>query len=463
MQGVMTMLRRFIGATMLLSLLLMAFNLVLLGTIVFSENKQRNPESVVREVAEQLVVHSDGFRLAGPAEKLLDEHEAWAMLLDSKGKIAWEYKLPKQLPRTYSLVDVAKFSRNYLLDYPVFIWEKDTGLLVLGYPQHTYAKYQVSYFKDWIQSLPVRIVLLLVCNLVLFIVLSVCLGAWCMRSIKPLVSGIHGLTKQEPVQVKAKSIFRDLADSINAASRMLQEQNRALKARDEARSNWIAGISHDVRTPLSMILGYASDLEDHSALPLDQQQQAGIIRRQGEKLRSLIHDLNLVSMLEYEMQPLSIKEVRASAIVRQVASDFLNQGVDTNRYTIELELNDEKIKVRADEKLLLRAASNLVQNSITHNPQGCRIIIRTEWDRERSVYRLIVSDNGQGAERSELPDLLKLPYSSSRKRTRKHGHGLGLPMVARIAAAHGGRLLLESGINEGFQATLELPSFVPGT
>lgn len=462
MQGVMTMLRRFIGATMLLSLLLMAFNLVLLSTIVFSENKQRNPESVVKEVAEQLEVHPDRYRLAAPAAKLLDEHEAWAMLLDSKGEVVWEYRLPKQLPRTYSIVDVAKFSRHYLLDYPVFVWEKGAGLLVVGYPQNTYAKYQVSYFKDWIQSLPLRLVLLLVCNLVLFIVLSVCLGAWCMRSIKPLVNGIYGLTKQEPIQVKAKSIFRDLADSINAASRMLREQNRALKAKDEARSNWIAGISHDVRTPLSMILGYASDLEEHPDLPLEQRQQAGIIRRQGEKLRSLIHDLNLVSMLEYEMQPLSIKELRVSAVVRQAASDFLNQGLDTDRYAIELQLNDEKIKVRADEKLLLRAVSNLVQNSIIHNPQGCRIVLRTASDPERSMCLLIVSDDGQGTERSELPDLLKLPYSSTRKRSRKHGHGLGLPMVARIATAHGGRLLLASDLNEGFQATLELPYFVLG-
>ena len=162
------------------------------------------------------------------------------------------------------------------------------------------------------------------------------------------------------------------------------------------------------------------------------------------------------------MQPLSIKELRVSAVVRQAASDFLNQGLDTDRYAIELQLNDEKIKVRADEKLLLRAVSNLVQNSIIHNPQGCRIVLRTASDPERSRCLLIVSDDGQGTERSELPDLLTLPYSSTRKRSRKHGHGLGLPMVARIATAHGGRLLLASDLNEGFQATLELPYFVLG-
>lgn len=95
-----------------------------------------------------------------------------------------------------------------------------------------------------------------------------------------------------------------------------------MKARDEARSNWISGISHDIRTPLSMILGYASEMEDNSDLPKEQRHQSGIIRRQGEKLRSLVSDLNLVSMLEYEMQPLHLKDIRLSVLARQVVADF---------------------------------------------------------------------------------------------------------------------------------------------
>ncbi|MGV2787557.1 sensor histidine kinase, partial [Clostridium perfringens] len=161
-----------------------------------------------------------------------------------------------------------------------------------------------------------------------------------VRGIRPLIHGIHALSKEEPVQVETKGIFNDLSQSINSTSVMLQEKNDALKARDVARSNWIAGISHDIRTPLSMILGYASELEEQPELSTEHKQQAAIIRRQGERLRSLVSDLNLVSMLEYEMQPLQLKSIRLSALARQVVSDFLNNGLD-ERYVISLHAMDE--------------------------------------------------------------------------------------------------------------------------
>ncbi|MBN3585179.1 hypothetical protein JYB64_22585, partial [Algoriphagus aestuarii] len=138
-----------------------------------------------------------------------------------------------------------------------------------------------------------------------------------------------------------------------------------LKSRDEARSNWIAGISHDIRTPLSMILGHASDLEENSVIPEEQRRQAGIIRQQAEKLRSLVSDLNLVSMLEYEMQPLEKKPIRLSALARQVASEFLNEGLE-EKYVLEIEALEETALVNGDERLLTRAIRNLIHNSIRH-------------------------------------------------------------------------------------------------
>ena len=83
--------------------------------------------------------------------------------------------------------------------------------------------------------------------------------------------------------------------------------NRAgdyLMQKDNTRAEWIRGVSHDIRTPLSMVLGYASELEDDDTLPTDARQQAGMIRRQGERLRSLVEDLNLTTKLEYALQPI---------------------------------------------------------------------------------------------------------------------------------------------------------------
>lgn len=254
-------------------------------------------------------------------------------------------------------------------------------------------------------------------------------------------------------------IFRDLSESINSTSDMLQNKNDALKARDGARSNWIAGISHDIRTPLSMILGYASELEEQPGLTTEQQQHAATIRRQGEILRSLVNDLNLVSMLEYEMQPLHLKQIRLSVLARQVASEFLNNGLD-ERYSITINITDESLKITGDERLLYRAVSNLVHNSVRHNPKGCEIVLETSSTSEGAFYQFVVADNGTGIPKEQLSEVVVLPYTAGRIRPVRQGHGLGLPMVARIAQAHQGMLILESDKGQGLKATLRLRAHI---
>ncbi len=459
MDGIVRILRRFVAATILLSLLLLVFNFILLGTVVFKEIRQRpSPEGVVREVAEGLTRKGGRYLLEEEAARLLRRHQAWAVLIGEDGGVKWEERLPDDVPRTYRLTDVAKFSRYYLSEYPVYIWEHEDGLVMVGYPKGSYWKYQINWEADWVRSLPWRLVVLLLLNAAVALLLSILMGMRLGRSIRPLVTGVHKLAREEPVNLDTRGLLGDLARSINAASSVLQSKNAALKARDEARSNWIAGISHDIRTPLSMILGYASALEENPECPEEQRQQAGIIRRQGEKLRSLVSDLNLVSLLEYDMQPLHWERVRLAALVRQAAADMLNGGL-SERYAIELRLADEEVQINGDKRLLLRAIGNLMQNSVHHNPQGCDITVETYLSADRTRYCCVVRDNGRGIPQEQLAEITELPYSSRRTKPPRQGHGLGLPMVARIVKAHHGQFTLESPPGRGgLTAVMEFPA-----
>lgn len=460
MEGSIRILRRFIGATMLIAAFLLTFNLILLSVWVFQGmNEGKSPSAVVQQVAHGLRRSDSGFILNDSARELLKETGAWAMLVDQKGEVQWEHLLPAELPRSYALTDVAKFSQRYLEDYPVFVWEHDEGLVVVGYPQGSLAKYQYVLPAQWVASLPERLAILLVINVGLALLLSLLIGYKLIRAIRPLTQGVQALGEDRHTYVEPKGILADLANSVNRAAALLKEKNESLQKRDEARSTWIAAISHDIRTPLSMILGYASDLEENGQLPSESRREAGIIRKQAEYLRSLVNDLNLVSMLEYDMQPLHKKVLRLSVLARQIATDFLNNGLD-ERFSIDVDLADESIQVMGDERLLKRAVTNLVQNSIRHNPHGCQITLKTIWDEGRQTCRFIVEDNGRGIPPHEIPHLLELPYTSGRKRSVRQGHGLGLPIVARIAKAHQGELILTSGKGKGLKAEMVLPCYI---
>ncbi|GMQ55989.1 HAMP domain-containing sensor histidine kinase [Vallitalea sediminicola] len=453
MNGISRILRRFIGSTIIICILILILNYTILASFVFKGmNGGHSPGNMLKNIARDFSDNNLNYILSDITKKQLLQKNVWAMLIDNNGQVIWDYRLPQEIPYSYTLTDIAKLSRNYLKNYPVFVWEHMDGLIVVGYPKRSYAKYQYQVPVNWISSLPLKIVAMLIINIALALLLSIIIGTKLIKSVKPLIRGIHSLAKEKPISIRTNGVLYDIANSINNTSNILQEKNTALKVRDEARSNWIAGISHDIRTPLSMVLGYASGLEENIDVPVEQRQQAGIIRQQGEKLRSLVSDLNLVSMLEYEMQPINLKTIRLSKIVRQVVVDFLNNGLD-EKFIITLDIPNENIEIIADEKLLIRAIYNLVLNSIKHNPEGCEIIIKTSIEDNEQCW-FSVSDNGKGVLRNELSYLTQLPYTSNNKCSSDNGHGLGLPMVARIAKAHKGELILKSDYGKGFEAII---------
>src|SRR5699024_2786199 len=130
-----------------------------------------------------------------------------------------------------------------------------------------------------------------------------------LRSVRPIADGIQALPTKTPLYVKEKGLLSDLAKDINRTADILQSQRRDLRKKEAARADWISGVSHDIRTPLSMVMGYAGQLEDAPELSEDDRRKAAIIRQQSVKMKNLVNDLNLASKLEYNMQPLCLEQV----------------------------------------------------------------------------------------------------------------------------------------------------------
>ncbi len=415
-----------------------------------------SPSRTVRVAVEGLVQRDGQYQLAPSVTKELQEHGAWAMLLDDRGKVVWSLDLPPEIPLSYTPKEIAGFTRYYLKDYPVFCWAHPDGLVVTGYPKGAYMRYTLDFAESDVRTLFQYLVLFVIGNSLVAILLYAFLCWWTVRPVRPILHGLSCLAHGEAVQLAERGSLREVAAGINAASGELQRRDAALRKKDEARANWIAGISHDIRTPLSVILGYAGELQDDPALPPQEQEQAAVICRQGIRLRDLVSDLNLVSRLEYDMQPLEYRLLRAAKLVRRTVTDFMN-AMPENPCGIELEAIDESIQLKGDERLLLRALTNLLQNSVLHNPQGCAIRIAVR--REDGFCLICVYDDGVGADPQKLENLLNAPYAP------KRAHGLGLFLVRRITEAHGGQFIAHTAPGQGFSCEMKLPCepFIKGS
>nr|UWI50817.1 HAMP domain-containing histidine kinase [Clostridioides difficile] len=465
MDSVKYILRRFIGSSILISLFLIILNIT--GFLIFSYvtfiypysgesdvSTSRETKASLMMLEEKLTSKDGKFILDESSKEILHKNQAWAMLIDNNGDRIWEYDLPKEIPKHYTITEVAKFSKFFLKDYPVYVWEHPKGLLVTGYPKDKYTRFNLTYTVREIEQFPKLILIMLLLNAIITFLIALFIGLKMVKSIKPIITGMKIISKGEPVLLQEKGILSDISKSINSVSRELQEKDAKLRKREEARSNWIAGISHDIRTPLSMIIGYAGELEESKNLSQREYEQVSIICNQGIKIRELVSDLNLVSKLEYNMQALDCGKLRVSAFLREVVSDFINNNLDNDFY-IELDILNEEIIIDADKKLLKRAISNLIQNSITHNQHGCNINVALSSDLD--FCYITIEDDGKGMSKDKISYLLKNQYNLSDAYAKGQNHGLGLLIVAGIINAHKGKLDITSDDYQGLKITLKLP------
>ncbi len=421
-----------------IAVILLFINFMGYAYIESDTDGEKLPRKTLALISEKLIETDSGFELN---EDVLPSGY-WCILIDENGNIVWSQNKPDDIPESYSLNDIARMTRWFLNDYPVYVSTEDYGLLVVGMPKNAVGKYHMVYSQKWFETLPQRIIIILFINLCFAAVLAFLFGIKLYRRLRALTNGISDLRYERPVRLKERGIFKEISANINRTSEAMERKNEKLSARDNARANWIAGISHDIRTPLSVIIGKSEEISHSDSLDEGAKKKASVITAQGMKIKKLIEDMNIISSLEYDMQPSDKKAIKICPILRRTVTDIINSGI-ADKCNIELELKDEKSTVTADEALIERAIYNIINNSIRHNKNGCKIKITQRAKAEATV--LEIADNGRGIPEEAIKNIAKMPCSA---------HGMGLPMAYRIIKAHGGNFEIKN--DSGAKIKIEL-------
>lgn len=440
----------FISTIAALTLFLL-INLVLVVAIRVVAGRHATAPDLSVSALSAMVSEVNGVIEVEPeVSRVLAENRAWAMLLDDGGAVIWEEQMPEDLPRSYTAAQIAQFSRWYLQEYPVFVWQQPAGLFVLAYPANSLQRYNFAMETGDVWAMVITAFGVFLASILLMLFLLWRSTRRVERAMKPILTGISAMAQGKPIQLEEHGELADINAELNRASEQLHKK-------DTARADWISGISHDIRTPLSVMLGYAGEIEDNDALPSDVQKQAGLIRKHGEKLRQLILDLNLTSRLEYAMQPLQTAPVSPVELSRQVVSGYVNDGLD-GQYEIDLYAGDgaETILIECDNALLTRMLENLIGNSITHNPEGCHICVSVE--STGGTCTIIVQDTGKGMDEVVLR---KLNAAECASFTQSDGsgipHGNGLNIAKQIVSAHRGTIRFFGTEPHGLTVAVKLP------
>ena len=420
-------------------------------TVISGSQGSHSPTQLLEAITEDLQQSASGYLLSDNTVAKMEQENVWCMMISNEsGNVLWNYKLPSELPQHYTPGDVAEMTRWYLQEYPVFVSNQSDELLVIGYPKDSFWK--ISAYKTF-ASIKIDIlglVSLFLLNIVIVLILFVHNSRKVEKSIKPILTGIEEISAGKNTQLVEHGELAEINTKLNKVAITLQQ-------RDMARANWISGISHDIRTPLSMVLGYSSSLETNNTLNAEQQEKVAAIRQQATKIKYLIEDLNLTAKLEYDMQPLRVEKIHLVELARQVVCEFLDSNLD-NSFSIDFitDSDSELLYINGDETLLKRAITNLIQNSIGHNPSGCEITVSVSCNNQNAT--VIIADNGIGIPAQKLKELnTKTHYMESTDEKLNLRHGLGMLLVRQIVDAHHGVIKIESKPQEGFKTTLTFP------
>ena len=233
-------------------------------------------------------------------------------------------------------------------------------------------------------------------------------------------------------------------------SRDLTEQARL----DAMRRDFVANVSHEIRTPVTAIGGFAETLLDLPLEPAQQREYLGIILKQSQTMQRLVEDLLTLASLESSTAPPEAERIDVTAMIRAVGAEA--KALSNGRHTLTYRLEAPPLALAAPVELE-SAIRNLVINAVRYSPDKGRIEIG--WRMVGNEGCLSVMDSGIGIAPEHLPRLTERFYRVDRGRSRDSGGtGLGLAIVKHIMQRHGGQLRIESSLGKGSTFTLVLPA-----
>ena len=263
----------------------------------------------------------------------------------------------------------------------------------------------------------------------------------------------HGIGEVEELT----NAFNRMAERLEAGRRELEEQNERLRESEQAKSELVSVVAHELRTPLASVLGFTSVLLQREVNEEQQREYLNIIEAQGRRLSALVNDFLDVQRLEEGKLSIASQLVDVGRVVREQTELFAGQSP---KHLLDVSLPPTPLPVRGDSNRLAQVVANLLSNAIKYSPSGG--VVRVAGKRNGTTVRVTVQDEGVGIAADVQREIFGKFARGHAAAEGIEGTGLGLAISRSLVEAHGGQIDFESTKGRGSTFWFELPTASPG-
>jgi two-component system, OmpR family, sensor histidine kinase BaeS len=287
---------------------------------------------------------------------------------------------------------------------------------------------------------------------VIALLLGVLLSRTLTHPIRELTRATHAVSEgdlSQQVSVRSNDELGELAQAFN---KMSSELSRSINARKQM----TADIAHELRTPLSLILGHAEAVHDGVLPPT--RENFEIIREEATRLEHLVNDLRILSLADAGELSISLQTVEPQRLLQEIASTYQYQAQRKN-ISLDLDISASFSNIEVDPGRITQVLTNILDNALRHTPEGGRILLSAR-EMEHQI-ELAIQDSGPGLKKEDLGRIFDRFYRTDASRQRdgdvSSGSGLGLAIAKSIVQAHSGQLSAESETGKGLKLIITLP------
>ena len=313
-------------------------------------------------------------------------------------------------------------------------------------------------FGSYIIRLGVRSMIIALITAAIIGFLAIGIITWNIRRIVRVIRDFRNGNLSARIAVTNNGELKLFADSFNDMADTIVNNINEIKTMDENRRILVANVSHDLRTPLSIIRGYVETilLRDSKLSSKEKNNYLEIIMKSTDRLLNLVEELFELSRLESKGAELHIEEFSLGELLQDIHQKNQGSASDKNIY-LSLEVAEDLPRVHADIGMMEKAFQNLIDNAIKFTPSGGEIKIILKRKYAQSLHA-IISDTGIGINETEIPNIFDRYYQAKKISSGKNvGAGLGLSIVKRIVDLHKFEIKVKSEPAKGTAFIISIP------